>query len=153
MAIRQIVKVNNGKEVLANTSKPVEQFDSKLADLIDDMLDTMVAANGVGLAAVQVGILKRVFVVCVDGETAYEFVNPQIVGTVGEQCETEGCLSVPGVQGVVKRPQKVTVKAQDRYGKEFEITVDGLFARAVCHENDHLNGVLFDSKIMQDDSK
>lgn len=151
MAIRKILKTAHAedREILSTVSKRIMDFDQRLSILIDDMIDTMISANGCGLAAPQVGILKRVFVICVDGETMYEFVNPIIIKTFGIQCEPEGCLSMPGLNGIVERPKKLIVKAQDRTGKEFELKVDGLFARAVCHENDHLDGILFESKIMQ----
>jgi len=103
MAIRKILKANENKEILSTVSKTVTEFDDNLGLLIDDMIDTMISANGCGLAAPQVGILKRVFVICVDGETVYEFVNPQIIKTIGSQCEQEGCLSMPGLNGFVER--------------------------------------------------
>lgn len=140
MAIRQIVK--EGDEVLTKKCRPVVKFDSRLAMLLDDMAETLHLANGVGLAAPQVGILRRIVVIDV-GEGIIELVNPKIVAYSGEQESLEGCLSCPGQWGITKRPDYVKVKAQDRNGKEF--TVDGkeLLAKAFCHELDHLEGIIF----------
>ena len=140
MAIRQIVK--EGDSVLSKKCRVVEKFDDKLATLIDDMIETMHRANGVGLAAPQVGILRRVVVIDI-GEGVIELVNPKIIAYSGEQESLEGCLSCPGEWGITRRPDYVKVKAQDRNGKEF--TVDGkeLLAKAFCHELDHLDGVIF----------
>ena len=145
MALRNIVKL--GDPVLNKTSRKVEKFDEKLAILIDDMLETMYHANGVGLAAVQVGMLKRVVVIDI-GDGPMELVNPEITMSEGEQMETEGCLSVPGKYGVCKRPAKVQVKAQDRTGKWHIYTGEELKARCFCHELDHLEGILFVSKVI-----
>lgn len=147
MALRNIVKL--GDPILNKTSRTVEKFDDKLAVLIDDMIETMYQANGVGLAAVQVGILKRVVVIDV-GDGIMELVNPEITSKSGEQREVEGCLSLPGKSGVTLRPMKVQVKAQDRKGKWHIYTGEGLKARAFCHEIDHLDGVLFTSKVIND---
>lgn len=144
MALRNIVKV--GDPVLNKTSRKVEKFDEKLSCLIDDMLESMYDANGAGLAAVQVGILKRVVVIDV-GEGPIELVNPEITLMEGEQRETEGCLSLPGKWGVTIRPKKVQVKAQDRNGKWQVFTGEDLKARAFCHEIDHLDGILFTSHL------
>lgn len=144
MALRNIVKV--GDPFLNKTSRKVEKFDEKLSCLIDDMLETMYDANGAGLAAVQVGILKRVVVIDV-GEGPIELVNPEITLMEGEQRETEGCLSLPGKWGVTIRPKKVQVKAQDRNGKWQVFTGEDLKARAFCHEIDHLDGILFTSHL------
>ena len=145
MAIRKIFKINNDEElaVLRKTSKPVDKFDDRLNLLIEDMIDTMKKADGAGLSAVQVGILKRVFVVSTE-KGIQEFINPEILETSGE-CPIleEGCLSVPGRYGKVIRPNKVVVKAQDKTGKEFIKTYSGFEAKAIAHENDHLNGVLY----------
>lgn len=145
MALRNIVKL--GDPILNKTSRKVEKFDDKLAALIDDMLETMYSANGVGLAAVQVGILKRVVVIDI-GEGPMELVNPEITMKDGEQQESEGCLSLPGKYGVTSRPQKVQVKAQDRNGKWQVFTGEDLKARAFCHEIDHLDGILFTSHLV-----
>ena len=145
MALRNIVKL--GDPILNKTSRKVEKFDDKLAALIDDMLETMYSANGVGLAAVQVGILKRVVVIDI-GEGPMELVNPEIPMKEGEQQESEGCLSLPGKYGVTSRPQKVQVKAQDRNGKWQVFTGEDLKARAFCHEIDHLDGILFTSHLV-----
>ena len=146
MAIRNIVK--EGDEVLAKKCRPVTAFDEKLASLLDDMVETMNAADGCGLAAPQVGILRRVCVVDV-GEGPIELVNPEIISESGSQQETEGCLSCPGVWGITQRPMKVTVKAQDRNGNEFKVSGDGLKARAFCHEIDHLDGILFKDRVIE----
>ena len=145
MALRNIVKL--GDPILNKTSRKVEKFDDKLAALIDDMLETMYSANGVGLAAVQVGILKRVVVIDI-GEGPMELVNPEITMKEGEQQESEGCLSLPGKYGITSRPQKVQVKAQDRNGKWQVFTGEDLKARAFCHEIDHLDGILFTSHLV-----
>ncbi len=145
MALRNIVKL--GDPILNKKSRKVEKFDDKLAALIDDMLETMYSANGVGLAAVQVGILKRVVVIDI-GEGPMELVNPEITMKEGEQQESEGCLSLPGKYGVTSRPQKVQVKAQDRNGKWQVFTGEDLKARAFCHEIDHLDGILFTSHLV-----
>lgn len=140
MALRNIVKF--GDPILNKKSRKVEKFDERLATLIDDMFETMYDANGAGLAAVQVGILKRVVVIDV-GEGPIELVNPEITFKEGEQRESEGCLSLPGKWGVTVRPKKVQVKAQDRNGKWQVFTGEDLKARAFCHEIDHLDGFLF----------
>ncbi len=145
MALRNVVK--EGDPILNKKSRVVEKFDEKLAILIDDMFETMYQANGVGLAAVQVGMLKRVVVLDV-GDGPIELVNPEIVKTEGEQRESEGCLSVPGKYGVCIRPAKVQIKAQDRTGKWHVYTGEGLKARCFCHELDHLEGILFTSKVI-----
>lgn len=145
MALRNIVKL--GDPILNKTSRKVEKFDEKLATLIDDMLETMYHANGVGLAAVQVGMLKRVVVIDI-GDGPMELVNPEITLKEGQQRESEGCLSLPGKYGVTVRPMKVQVKAQDRNGKWQVFTGEGLKARAFCHEIDHLDGVLFTSHVV-----
>lgn len=144
MAQRNIVKI--GEPILREKAREVTAFDEKLGELIDDMIETMFAADGVGLAAPQVGILRRVCVVCTDGERVYELVNPVIVKASGEQKGPEGCLSVPGRRGVVKRPRKVVVEAFDRGGKRVKYTADGFTARAFCHEIDHLDGILYVDK-------
>ncbi len=140
MAIRQIVK--EGDSVLTKKCRVVEKFDDKLATLIDDMIETMHRANGVGLAAPQVGILRRVVVIDI-GEGVIELVNPKIIAYSGEQESLEGCLSCPGEWGYTRRPDYVKVKAQDRNGEEFTIDGKELLAKAFCHELDHLDGVIF----------
>ncbi|CAB1248342.1 peptide deformylase [Ruminococcaceae bacterium BL-6] len=144
MALRNIRK--EGDEILSKVCRPVEKFDEKLAILLDDMMETMHEANGVGLAAPQVGILRRAVVVDVD-DRPIELVNPQILETSGEQDGVEGCLSFPGQYGMVKRPMHVKIKAQDRTGKFFETEGDGLLARAFCHEIDHLDGIVFKTHV------
>jgi len=145
MAIRKIFKIDNPEElqVLRKISKPVEKFDERLNELIVDMIDTMKKADGAGLSAVQVGILKRVFVVATQNGIQ-EFINPEILETSGE-CPIleEGCLSVPNRYGKVKRPNRVTIKAMDKTGKEFIATYTGFDAKAMAHENDHLDGKLY----------
>lgn len=145
MAIRNIVK--EGDPILRKISRSVLSFDEKLAQLIDDMKDTMYTADGCGLAAPQVGILRRVCVVDV-GDGPIELVNPSIIKESGIQKESEGCLSCPGQSGVTKRPMKVIVKAQNRNGESFEIEGEGLKARAFCHEIDHLNGILYKDRLV-----
>ena len=146
MAIRQIVK--EGDNVLSKKCRVVEKFDDRLATLIDDMIETLYLSKGVGLAAPQVGILKRVVVIDV-GEGLIELVNPKIIAYSSEQEGLEGCLSCPGEWGITRRPEYVKVKAQDRFGNEF--TVDGheLLAKAFCHELDHLDGILFKEKALR----
>ncbi len=140
MALRNIVK--EGDPILAKVCRPVEKFDDKLHTLLDDMYETMIDGGGVGIAGPQVGMLRRVFVVDI-GEGKIEFVNPEILKTRGKQEGSEGCLSCPGEFGIVVRPMFVTVQAQDRNGETFTLDAEGFLARAICHENDHLNGILF----------
>ncbi|MDO5325690.1 MAG: peptide deformylase [Clostridia bacterium] len=154
--VRKILEL--GDENLRKTCKPMPKFDLRLWLLLRDMADTMYDAEGVGLAAPQVGILRRVVVIDVGDEHGLiELVNPQIIATEGEQAGSEGCLSVPGRRGYVVRPNKVTVRAQDRKGKWFEITGEGLLARAFCHEIDHLDGIIYvdkmDHEIFDDDQE
>ncbi|MFC4805104.1 peptide deformylase [Filifactor villosus] len=140
MAIRNIRK--DGDEILRKISKPVEKMTPRLAELIDDMFETMEFEDGVGLAAPQVGVLRRVIVLNIDGEK-YALINPEIVEAEGTQCGQEGCLSIPDVYMDVTRPNRVVVKALDRDMNEITIEGTELLARALCHEIDHLNGVLF----------
>lgn len=140
MAIRNVRKI--GDDILRKKSRIVETIDDKIITLLDDMAETMYYTDGVGLAAPQVGILKRVVVIDV-GNGIIELINPEIIEVSGEQSGQEGCLSVPGKYGIVSRPEKVTVKAEDRNGNTFEMTGEGLLARAFCHEIDHLDGILF----------
>ncbi len=146
MALREIRK--EGDEILYKKCKEVSVFDKKLAILLDDMYETMQKSDGVGLAAPQVGILKRVVVIDV-GDGKIELVNPEIIKAEGSQTGSEGCLSVPGVYGEVERPNDVTVRAQDRNGEVFEISGTELLARAFCHEIDHLDGKLFLDKVIR----
>lgn len=141
MAIRKI-RVD-GDEVLRKTCKPIEKMTPRLQTLIDDMFDTMYEANGVGLAAPQVGILKRIVVIDVCDGDAYCLINPEIVSSDGEQEGDEGCLSLPGLVGTVIRPNHVICKALDRDMNEITVEGEGLLARAICHELDHLDGVLY----------
>lgn len=144
MGIRNI-RINDDP-ILKKKSRTVENFDERLHTLIDDMKDTMYQADGCGLAAVQVGVLKRVIVVDT-GEGAMELVNPEIIYEEGEQYEQEGCLSLPGKSGITKRPMIVKVKAQDRNGKWCQYKGEGLKARAFCHEIDHLDGHLYTERL------
>lgn len=137
--------VQIGDEVLRKKCVAVESFNDDLRLLLDDMKQTLADAKGAGLAAPQVGKALRVFVVDVD-EGYFEFVNPVILGSSGSQYGVEGCLSVKGKWGDVKRPRKVTVEAFDRYGKKFKIVARDFFAKAICHENDHLDGILYVDK-------
>ena len=141
MALREIR--TEGDPILSKVSKPVKAMTPRLAELIADMWETMDAEEGVGLAAVQVGILKRLFIVKTDEEHAYTFINPEILSTEGEQTGSEGCLSVPGKAGNVTRPNKVKIKAWDENMQEFVLEGEELLARAICHENDHLDGKLY----------
>ena len=144
MATRRIVELGDPK--LRKAAKPVEKFDFRLRTLLADMANTMYRAEGVGLAAPQVGILRRAVVVDV-GEGLYELVNPVIVACEGEQTGPEGCLSIPGRRGLVSRPERVTVRALDAKGEPIEVTGEGFLARAFCHEIDHLDGVLYVDKM------
>ena len=144
MAIRNIIL--EGNEILNKKCRPVEKFDERLWQLIDDMKETMYNSNGVGLAAPQVGILRRVVVVDV-GDGLIELVNPEIIEQDGEQREVEGCLSCPGQYGTTIRPMFVKVAAKDRNGKDIQLSGMALKARAFCHEIDHLDGILFKSRL------
>ena len=143
MAIRNIVQL--GDEVLRKKCFEVTDFGEKTHQLLDDMKDTLIKAEGAGLAAPQVGILRRIFIVSV-GDEYYECINPVIKSQKGSQIGEEGCLSVKGKYGTVERPNQVTVKAQDRYGKWFTVKAEGFLARAFCHENDHLDGIIYIDK-------
>ena len=147
MAVRRIVE--QGDEILRKRSFEVTDFGEKTHQLLDDMYDTLVKADGAGLAAVQVGVLRRIFLV-INGESVkdgvIEFINPEIISESGSQTGVEGCLSVPGVQGDVTRPYKVTVKYQDRHGDWYKLKAEGFTAKAICHENDPLDGVLYIDK-------
>ena len=141
MAKLKIVK--EGDDVLRKKCRPVDEITPKIIRLLDDMAETMHDAQGVGLAAPQVGILRRIVVIEVEEGSLIELINPKIIAFAGEQDGTEGCLSVPGKWGMVKRPMYVTVRATNRYGEEFELTGSELLARAICHELDHLDGKLY----------
>jgi peptide deformylase len=140
MSVRVIVK--HPDPILREVSVPVKNITANIHKLLDDMAETMYAANGVGLAAPQVGINKRVIVVDM-GDGIIEMINPEIISMEGEQIGPEGCLSIPGLTGEVKRAMKCKVRALDRHGNEFEMEGEGLLARAFQHEVDHLNGILF----------
>ena len=146
MAQREIIK--KGDDRLRKKCHAVTNFNERLWALLDDMDETMRTANGVGIAAPQVGILRRVAIVDV-GEGKYELINPVITKTEGEQEGSEGCLSVPGDYGIVRRPEKLTVEAFDRTGKAFMLEAEGYLAVAICHEVDHLDGVLFIDKVIR----
>lgn len=146
MALRNIRK--DGDDILRKKCKVVDEITPKIKVLLDDMLDTMYDAEGVGLAAPQVGILKRIVVIDA-GEGPLKLINPEILKTEGSAIDTEGCLSVPGEQGSVERPERLTVKALNEKGEKIIIEAEGLLARAVCHEVDHLDGVLFIDKIIE----
>ncbi len=141
MARRRII--TDEDPTLRQISRPVERITPRVHQLLDDMLETMRDADGVGLAAPQVGVLRRLVVIEVDENGPIFLINPEIVSTSGEQEGSEGCLSIPGRAGVVRRPMKVTVKALDYDGNPIEITGEGLLARAICHETDHLDGRLY----------
>lgn len=141
MAIRNILV--NGDPALTKRCRPVTEFDGRLADLLDDLKETLAKANGVGLAAPQVGILRRAVIVLDAEDQPIELVNPEILEVDGEQTGLEGCLSLPGRYGTVTRPNHVKVKAQDRYGRYFEVEGEGITARCFCHEIEHLDGHMF----------
>ena len=141
MAKLKIVKF--GDPMIRKVSRPVEEITPRILTLLDDMVETMRDAGGCGLAAVQVGVLRRIAVIEVEEGNVIELINPKIIAFAGEQNEQEGCLSNPGEYGITKRPKHVTVRAMDRYGKEFELRGTDLLARAICHECDHLDGKLY----------
>lgn len=140
MALRKIL--TEGSETLGKVSRPVERFDRRLWELLDDMKETLEDAGGVGLAAPQVGVLRRLFIVDT-GEEILECINPELIEKSGEQVGAEGCLSVPGKYGIVRRPNVVKLRAQDREGEWFEAEGEELIARCFCHEYDHLDGHLY----------
>ena len=140
MAIRNMRL--EGDDILRKKSRPVEKFDRRLWELLDDMADTLAQQNGAGLAGVQVGVLRRVFLVDA-GEGPVEFINPEILATSGSQRVLEGCLSFPGQWGMITRPNQVRIRAQDRRGRWFELEGEGLMAQAMLHENGHLDGLAF----------
>lgn len=145
MALRTIVK--EGDPVLNKVCRPVTEFNDRLHTLLDDMTDTLLESGGVGLAAPQVGVLRRVVVIDLEEDGVLELINPKITEQGGEQDGMEGCLSVPGRWGMVKRPNMVTVEAQNRDGEWFEVTGEELIARCFCHELDHLDGHLYTEKV------
>lgn len=141
MAILNIRKEND--PILRKESRLVTEITPRIQTLIDDMIETMHAQNGVGLAAVQVGVLRRIVVIEVEEGQTYVMINPEIVSSRGHQEEMEGCLSLPGKWGITERPKTVTVRATNREGKSYSLTGSDLLARAICHETDHLDGKLF----------
>ena len=141
MANLKIVKF--GDEALRRVCRPVDEITPRIITLLDDMIQTMRQANGVGLAAPQVGVLRRIAVIEVEEGKVYELINPKIIAYSGEQVGNEGCLSNPGKYGTVKRPMAVTVRAMNRHGEEYELVGCELLARAICHECDHLDGKLY----------
>lgn len=146
MALRNIRKL--GDDILRKKCRPVETIDEKILTLLDDMAETMNEANGVGLAAPQVGILKRIAVIDI-GEGLIELINPEITDFEGNIKDTEGCLSVPGKYGYVVRPSKVTVTALNRDGEKVTYNAEGMLAKAFCHEIDHLDGIVFVDKVTE----
>lgn len=146
MAIRNIVK--EGDPILNKKSREIENFDEKLSILIDDMIDTLKLSNGIGLAAPQVGILKRVIIVLI-GDKIVELVNPKITKKLGKQENVEGCLSCPGEYGITVRPMSVRVEGKNRFGEDVFYEGEDLIARAFCHEIDHLDGVLFKEHVIR----
>ena len=147
MAILTIVK--EGDPILRKVSRPVEEITPRIITLLDDMKETMHKAEGAGLAAVQVGVLRRVVIVETEEDGYFELINPKIIAYSGEQEEAEGCLSVPNVWGLTRRPYAVTVRALNRKGETVEITGKGLLAKAFCHELDHLDGKLFTDEMIR----
>lgn len=148
MALRNIRKL--GDDILRKKCRPVEIIDEKILTLLDDMAETMYEANGVGLAAPQIGVLKRIVVIDIgDDNGLIELINPEITHFEGNIKDTEGCLSVPGKYGYVVRPAKVRVVALNRNGDKIEIDCEGMLAKAVCHELDHLDGIVFVDKVTE----
>lgn len=151
MAILNIVTEED--DILRKKSKPVTEITPRVITLLDDMKDTLIKTGGVGLAAVQVGVLKRIYIIDIGVEEGkneiLEFINPEIIKTKGHQEEAEGCLSVPGKYGITSRPAIVTVRATDRNGNTFEYTGKEIFARCLCHEYDHLDGILYIDNVIE----
>ena len=147
MAYRKIREI--GDPCLNKKCRPVTEFDQRLHSLLDDMKETLIKSNGVGLAAPQVGILKRVIVINLGDDKFLELINPTIIKTEGNYVEAEGCLSVPGKAGEVERPMKTTVIAYNRDGQRFEYTGEELYSRCLCHECDHLEGILYVEKVIR----
>ncbi|MBO4983116.1 MAG: peptide deformylase [Clostridia bacterium] len=148
MALLKIVKENEDLEFLRRKSSEVTEITPRITELLDNMIETMRNANGCGLAAVQVGVLRRIVVIETE-DGLFELINPVITKKTGEQQGMEGCLSLPGKWGITKRPQCVTVRALDREGKEFELTGYDLLAKAICHEVDHLDGIIYTDKAVR----
>lgn len=148
MAILHIVTKKENEEFLRKKSREVTEITPRILTLLDDMVQTMRHANGCGLAAVQVGVLRRVVVIETE-EGLFEFINPKIIAMSGEQESEEGCLSVPGEWGITRRPQHVTVRALNRQGEVFEVTGHDLLAKAMCHELDHLDGIIYTDKVIK----
>ncbi|MBR6499133.1 MAG: peptide deformylase [Clostridia bacterium] len=147
MATRRIL--TDGDEILRKISRPVNEIDKRTKTLLDDMAETMYKNEGVGLAAPQMGVLRRIVVIDI-GEGLLELINPEIVQTEGSKIDVEGCLSIPGKRGTVERPTKVVVNALNRKGKTIQVTGEGLLAVALCHELDHLDGILYTDKMIED---
>jgi len=148
MGVIKIVKESENEEFLRKKSREVTEITPRIITLLDDMIDTMRNANGCGLAAVQVGVLRRIVVIETE-EGLFELINPVIIKKSGSQEGAEGCLSLPGKWGLTKRPNRVTVRAMDRNGELFELTGEGLLAKAICHEVDHLDGILYTDKVIK----
>ena len=148
MAILKIVKKDTDEAFLRKKSRPVEEITPRIKTLLDDMVQTMRHANGCGLAAVQVGVLRRIVVIETE-EGLFELINPRIIAMSGTQETEEGCLSVPGEWGITKRPMYVTARALNRDGEEIEIIAKGLLAKALCHEIDHLDGIIYTDKVIR----
>lgn len=149
MAIRKVLLRDENEDFLRKVSKPVVEFDDNLVALINDMIDTLHKYDGLGLAAPQIGVLKRIAIVEV-GDVYLELINPVITSKEGSIIRDEGCLSLPGLFKKVERPAKVSIRAFDRHGFEYEYTAEGLLARAICHEMDHLDGHLFVDFVVDD---
>ena len=149
MAILHIVTKNENEEFLRKKSREVTEITPRILTLLDDMIQTMRHANGCGLAAVQVGVLRRVVVIETE-EGLFELINPKIIAMSGEQISEEGCLSVPNEWGTTKRPQHVTVRAINRNGESFDLTGHDLLAKAICHELDHLDGIIYTDKVIKE---
>lgn len=148
MALRNI-RID-GDAILRKKCREVLTIDNKIKILLDDMIDTMYENEGIGLAAPQIGILKRIAVIDLGEDNIYKIINPKIIKSSGEQIDQEGCLSVPEIKGDVKRPKNVTVVYTDENGKEIKLEAEDLLARCICHELDHLDGILFIDKIEQE---
>ncbi|MDR1467066.1 MAG: peptide deformylase [Oscillospiraceae bacterium] len=146
MALRKIRTENDS--ILRKKTRIVEKFDERLIELLEDMKETLKENSGIGIAGPQVGVLRSVIVI-IFNDVVHELINPEIIESSGEQEITEGCLSFPGEYGITKRPLKVKIKAQDRNGKEFTLEGKKLMAAAICHEMDHLNGILFKSRVIK----